>query len=84
MSKTTEKIAAEHLMTATSGCTCGGMQLGEPYSRHVAEATEKAIRAQIAADIQRRKRDLADGYADIARAMLETGMEEAARIAEGR
>src|SRR5690625_949452 len=44
---------------------------------------ETAIRKQIAADIERRKRDLAEGYADMAKAMLEAGMEEAARIAEG-
>jgi len=43
---------------------------------------EAAIRKQIAADIERRKRDLAEGYADMAKAMLEAGMEEAARIAE--
>lgn len=40
------------------------------------------IRKQIAAAIQRRKRDLAEGYSDISLAMLEAGMEEAARIAE--
>ena len=43
---------------------------------------EAALRKQIAADIERRKRDLAEGYADMAKAMLEAGMEEAARIAE--
>ena len=43
---------------------------------------ETALRKQIAAAIQRRKRDLAEGYSDIALAMLEAGMEEAARIAE--
>lgn len=42
-----DKIANEHLMTSTSGCICGGMQLGESYPRHVAEVTQKAIAADI-------------------------------------
>ena len=48
----------------------------------IIQAALPHIRAQIAAAIQRRKRDLAEGYSDIALAMLEAGMEEAARIAE--
>ena len=75
-------------------CECGEQltQLPEelgylPFRKHRATAALEAalphIRAQIAAAIQRRKRDLAEGYSDIALAMLEVGMEEAARIAEG-
>lgn len=53
MSTLTERIAAEHMPTRTSACTCGGMQLGEYYPRHIAEVTEEAVREQVAQDIER-------------------------------
>lgn len=50
------------------------------FGRTMRRAREEE-RDRIAQAIERRKRDLAEGYADTARAMLEMGMEEAARIA---
>ena len=35
MSALTDRIAAEHMPTRTSACTCGGMQLGEYFPRHL-------------------------------------------------
>ena len=52
MSALTDKIVAEHMPTRTSACTCGGMQLGEYYPRHIAEVTEAAVREQVARDIE--------------------------------
>lgn len=87
------KVRKDHQFTSTSGpdirhsgCTCGAITRWETryadHADHVDEEIETAIRKQVAADIERRKRDLAEGYADMAKAMLEAGMEEAARIAE--
>lgn len=80
----TDKIAAEHLATSTSACTCGGMQLGESYPRHVAEVTEAAVRAQIAADIRAMYPEMSHHVLITERRQaLYDGMREAARIAEG-
>lgn len=45
-------------------------------ARHDAKIAERIAQA-----IERRKRDMAEGYAGTARAMLEVGMDAAARIA---
>ena len=77
MSALTDRIAAEHMPTRTSACTCGGMRLGEYYPRHIATVAEAAVREQVAQDIR------------VARDRFErTGMEavaydDAIRIAEG-
>ena len=55
MSALTDRIAAEHMPTRTSACTCGGMRLGEYYPRHIAEVTEAAVRERVARDIVQRQ-----------------------------
>ena len=87
MSALTDRIAAEHMPTRTSACTCGGMRLGEYYPRHIAEVTEAAVREQVARDIGRR-RDEAGGQPTSAtgialRAYIDGAFNEAARIARG-
>ena len=88
-----DQIKEEHLFCTTSSpkesfCSCDQAFYSwehreREHEAHVIAEFEKALRTQIAAEIQRRKRDMAGGYADTAKAMLEVGMEEAARIAEG-
>ena len=77
MSALTDRIAAEHMPTRTSACTCGGMRLGEYYPRHIAEVTEAAVREQVARDIRaQRERYSCTGLEDAA-------YDDAARIARG-
>lgn len=52
MSALTDQVAREHLLTSTSGCTCGDrLPLGRSYPEHVALVTEQAVRANVAAEI---------------------------------
>ena len=77
MSALTDKIAAEHQPTRTSACTCGGMQLGEYYPRHIAAVTEAAVRERVAREIRaQRDRFRLDDLEKVA-------YDTAARIADG-
>ena len=78
MSALTERIVAEHMPTRTSACTCGGMQLGEYFPRHLIEVTEAAVREQVARKI-RAQRDRFRRLSDLEKVAYDT----AARIADG-
>ena len=76
MSALTDRIAAGHMPTRTSACTCGGMQLGEYFPRHLIEVTEAAVRERVARDIVQKQLVSTDTAAILA-------YDDAARIARG-
>lgn len=39
------RVLIVHARTASSGCHCGWMRLGESYAEHVADEYEDALRA---------------------------------------
>ena len=78
MSALTDRIAAEHMPTRTSACTCGGVRLGEYFPRHLIEVTEAAVREQVARKI-RAQRDRFRWLSDLEKVAYDT----AARIADG-
>ena len=79
----TEKIVAEHMPTRTSACTCGGMQLGEYYPRHIANVTEAAVREEVARDIETARSEAAARIAESHLPAWQEALANAARIARG-
>ena len=83
MSALTDQIAAEHMPTRTSACTCGGMRLGECYPRHIATVTEAAVREQVARDIETARSEAAARIAESHLPAWQEALANAARIARG-
>ena len=83
MSALTDRIAAEHMPTTTSACTCGGMKLGEYYPRHLIEVTEAAVREQVAQDIETARSEAAARIAESHLPAWQEALANAARIARG-
>ena len=83
MSALTDRIAAEHMPTRTSACTCGGMRLGEYYPRHIATVAEAAVREQVARDIETARSEAAARIAESHLPAWQAALAAAARIARG-
>ena len=83
MSALTDRIAAEHMPTRTSACTCGGMRLGEYYPRHIAAVTESAVRERVARDIEAAHTDASSWVAERHLAAWQAALAAAAKIARG-
>ena len=85
MSDTTWEISHTHQRVGEE-CTCGGFRsaMSRDHWRHIAEATEAAVRSQIAADIRKAPPEVGMRILVTERRMaFRDGMERAARIAEG-
>lgn len=98
MSALTERVANEHRYSpAYGGCACGLSYEGDAstycgewhlHAEHVAEVTEAAVRANVAAEIQRRLNAadlirLADAYSGYYQG-VRAGYQDALEVAEGR